>query len=868
MQPAHDQRRMIRRTLQRLRCDAAGGAAVPDALRAAQARKDACDHDLSRPAWQRSALDCAPRRPRPDRRSWPAVRAALRRGDYRAAHRAARATLRRRGVRAFPLNASRRGRDWPRRSVQRISLRAGGGAPRARTPSSSGRYDLLGYRGLQPGPSPDWHADVVHGRRSPLTYWAAVPYLDPAAGDHKVIWELNRHQHWLFFGRAHALTGDRRFYDAFQRAARTTGSRRIRRSSAPTGRACWSSRSGACRGSGRWSCSPAPHRERDREPWIVDLLRRARPAADAHRAQPVALLQPQHAPHRRSAGALRRRAARCPSCGQRAARGDRPDGARSRRPRRQIRADGGHAELSAHYHRYSTDFYLLAARVAQRAQRPRRRDLRRGGAHARRATCARSATTPATGRSSATTTAGSCSRSAAGRPKTAAIRSPPRRSSWTSPRSRSVRHPKRRTGSAAPRPPRAMPVESAHWPSTALDRQRLLRVAHRARRSLVFDAGPHGFLNGGHAHADALSLTLDRRRPSAADRPRHRAPTRWTAELRDRFRSTMMHNTVVLGRPVAVAARAAHSTGAPARPPKRPIWRVGHGLRLRRGHARRLCAVASHPRGPRGARHRLVDSRPRARRRQPIDAENFWHIHPSWTVSPDERARLPSHVGRRRAGASPARRHSRCSRRARTRWRSGLRRTARSNRRRPEVADDGDRAANDRRDVHSRRHRELARHLAIEDVRLASRPGRAGMAAASASAGSVARWCCSRPSKRTASPRQDTAGAVACAGAPPSCRPTRASRPSSTSRAGRSEAVLVNGALVALVPRARPRRRCRAASRCCGWPRAQWPRPCMRSQGRPSSGCRALRCNGSRFNRACVASPVSPIRRRSNVRHA
>ena len=43
--------------------------------------------------------------------------------------------------------------------------------------------------------------------------------------------------------------------------------------------------------------------------------------------------------------------------------------------------------------------------------------------------------------------------------------------------------------------------------------------------------------------------------------------------------------------------------------------------------------------------------------------------------------------------------------------------------------------------------------------------------------------------------------------------------------------------------------RCRAASRCFGWRRAQWPRPCMRSQGRPTSGCGALRCNRSRFKR-------------------
>ena len=51
--------------------------------------------------------------------------------------------------------------------------------------------------------------------RAPHVFWSAVPYLDPACGDHKVIWELNRHQHWLALGRAFWLTGDARYRDAF-----------------------------------------------------------------------------------------------------------------------------------------------------------------------------------------------------------------------------------------------------------------------------------------------------------------------------------------------------------------------------------------------------------------------------------------------------------------------------------------------------------------------------------------------------------------------------------------------------------------------------------------------------------------------------
>src|SRR5687767_2478777 len=78
----------------------------------------------------------------------------------------------------------------------------------------AGRYDLLGYRALTFTGTDglvDWHLDPVHRTRAPLHFWADVPYLDPAIGDHKIIWELNRHQHWLPLGRALWLTGDPRY---------------------------------------------------------------------------------------------------------------------------------------------------------------------------------------------------------------------------------------------------------------------------------------------------------------------------------------------------------------------------------------------------------------------------------------------------------------------------------------------------------------------------------------------------------------------------------------------------------------------------------------------------------------------------------
>ena len=51
----------------------------------------------------------------------------------------------------------------------------------------------------------------------PARFWGrALPR--PAIGDHKIIWELNRHQHWLALGRAYALTGDARYYRGSSRA--------------------------------------------------------------------------------------------------------------------------------------------------------------------------------------------------------------------------------------------------------------------------------------------------------------------------------------------------------------------------------------------------------------------------------------------------------------------------------------------------------------------------------------------------------------------------------------------------------------------------------------------------------------------------
>lgn len=75
-------------------------------------------------------------------------------------------------------------------------------------------FDLLGYSGLSFGEEIDWHRDVVHDRGGTLQPWYRVPFLDfEAVGDHKIIWELNRHQHLVVLAKAYLLTGERRYVD-------------------------------------------------------------------------------------------------------------------------------------------------------------------------------------------------------------------------------------------------------------------------------------------------------------------------------------------------------------------------------------------------------------------------------------------------------------------------------------------------------------------------------------------------------------------------------------------------------------------------------------------------------------------------------
>jgi hypothetical protein len=577
---------------------------------------------LRRPRWDRARL--APRL-RLEARSpgEEAARRALGRRDYVEAHHhlAAHFSTRRS---CFPLEAA----ALPQRvaAILHTYPEAPAQAAARALRVHRGEYDLLGHENLALGSPPDWHADPVHQRSAPRVFWAAVPYLDPATGDHKVIWELNRHQHWLALGRAHALTGDARFYRDF-----TAQLASWLDANPPLIGTNWASMLELAFRALTWLwCLElfAAAGARDETPWLVDLL----VALDRQLTHVEHNLSHYFSPNTHLTGealALYVAGLALPelkASGRRAAIGRDVLAAQARR---QIRADGGHAELSGHYHRYSTDFYLLAAAAARRAGDPAApvfEDAARRQARFLRAVADDRGIRPQFGDDDGGQLFPICGRDAADCRDTLAtaavlldepallVDGVPEETHWLCG--------ERAAGIVDP--------GTSRWTSTPLPASGYF-VSRTARGDhLVFDAGPHGYLNGGHAHADALSAVL-----SIAGTPLLIDPGTATytmdPDLRDRFRSTPMHNTLVLdGRSQSEPLGAFHwKTRADAHA---SIWRAAAGCDYAEGthaayapvqHTRAI--LAAHELGWWILDHVLGAGAPLV--------ETYWHLDPAWRCS-------------------------------------------------------------------------------------------------------------------------------------------------------------------------------------------------------------------------------------------
>jgi uncharacterized heparinase superfamily protein len=585
------------------------------ATAALRARVGRATSSLRRPAWERGHLTLV------DDARLAATHAALARRDWRAAHLALADHFTNRPAR-FPLVPHEIGA-----LADRVrSVFPGSTSTALADAVLAGRYNVLGYRDVDAGSPPDWHRDPVHDRVAPLAYWDAVPYLDPACGDHKITWELNRHQHFLALGRAHALTGDRRYYVEFVRQLEDWI-----RSNPPLMGTNWASmlELGFRCLSWIWALHffAAAASDDDEHPWTVDLLL----ALDRQLTHVEQNLSRYFSPNTHLTGealALYVAGIALPELATARRRAAIGRDILLTEAHRQVLEDGGHAERSAHYHRYSTDFYLLASNVAQAGGDPQvgafREAARRQAAYLR-LLADDHGRLPLIGDDDGGQLFPICGRTPSDCSDTLAVAAvlldepalavstAPEEAYWL-------------CGGAA-----ALDTLAAgSAPQSAALQASGYCVSRNTRGDhLIFDCGAHGFLNGGHAHADALSIVL-----TVGGRPLLVDPGTATytmdPERRDRFRSTAMHNTVVVdGRSQSVPSGPFHwrtrvdarCTGwTPAADGDRIAGRHdGYAPVL---HERQV--TAAH-----GTGWVIVD---RLMGEGSVRAAAMWHIHPSWRI--------------------------------------------------------------------------------------------------------------------------------------------------------------------------------------------------------------------------------------------
>ncbi|MGI8787740.1 MAG: alginate lyase family protein [Pyrinomonadaceae bacterium] len=83
---------------------------------------------------------------------------------------------------------------------------------------ADGNFDLLGYKNLNFGSQVNWHLEPVSGKQIPVKHWKQFDELSSEeTGDKKIVWELNRHQYFFTLGAAFWLTGDERYAETFAR---------------------------------------------------------------------------------------------------------------------------------------------------------------------------------------------------------------------------------------------------------------------------------------------------------------------------------------------------------------------------------------------------------------------------------------------------------------------------------------------------------------------------------------------------------------------------------------------------------------------------------------------------------------------------
>ena len=431
-----------------------------------------------------------------------------------------------------------------------------------------GALQVLGLPPLAVGPTPDWHRDAASGLVAPRHHWSRIPYLDSAlVGDHKSLWEVNRHQYlyapaitWLMDGDAEDFHLIQRHLDSWLQENPPSMGVNWASSLEVAYRAmtwCWL----------LWLLQDAP--------WEESVVKRLGAALECSGLHIERYLSVYFSPNTHLTGealGLFFLGTLLPACRHaerwRAAGG----GILQEWLARQVHADGVYAEQATLYHRYTTEIYFQFQRLAQVSGFQYSPGLMRslhGLFVALRSVATPTGHLPLIGdddggqllpldQRAPDDAAGLllAGATALGRPELAFTgpRAPLTSFVWCG---------IDRTLATWEAAQRCQPA----WTNRLFPQGgwAILRDGWSDSIAVaVIDAGPHGVLNCGHAHADALSMTLSLGRvPLFIDR----GTLTYIGAKRNVFRSTASHNTMEFDHESSVSPRGQFHWGpVPERP--------------------------------------------------------------------------------------------------------------------------------------------------------------------------------------------------------------------------------------------------------------------------------------------------------------
>jgi hypothetical protein len=406
-----------------------------------------------------------------------------------------------------------------------------------------GIVTLLGYDPLSVGNPPHWHREAISGKEAPRAHWSRIDHLDTAVvGDHKLLWELNRHQYLLAPAFCWLLDREARRFDLIQSHLESWLA-----DNPPRQGVNWVSSLEVAYRAITWCWLLWMLRE---APWRRDLRTRLLSSLEAHARHVERYLSTYFSPNTHLTGeALGLFYAGTVLSYSSHARRWRATGAAILEAaiRRQVHADGVYFEQASQYHRYTAEIYLHYLSLAN-ASGFRVSDTVRdalGNLFAvLRSLASAAGRIPLLGDDDgglllpfdhrspddvrALMLAGAV---ALQRRDLAPADASPSFAYWL-------------CGIEKTDLARTAPARLPDWLDVYFARGGLAVLRDGWDRTAavgVIDAGPHGALSYGHSHADALAMTLSL---GATELFIDRGTLTYTGRERNEFRATVSHNTL------------------------------------------------------------------------------------------------------------------------------------------------------------------------------------------------------------------------------------------------------------------------------------------------------------------------------------